>query len=314
MAPDMLIYTDSVAFAERLVPTGAGPWTPAAEAGDAGLRSLLTQVFADRTVHVAAATAHGAWPLLLATETGVGSQFDRLVQLSRTGIDLPDGTLCVVGAGRGLHGQRGRAWTALAGNLHLSIWLAPPPDAVRSPIDLLVMAAVSVVQAIDDVPGLAGRAGIKWVNDILLDGAKVCGILTHVAHRPGGLVGIVGVGLNVEVVPDLPPTPFVPAVTALLVAAAAPERCRLGPVLHVLLAALDRNYSALRSGGSDALITRYRDRSVVVGRQVALCGEGGGTSPEIIAEGRVTGLGDRVELFLEGHSRPFTTGRLLLRP
>ncbi|MDH3497171.1 MAG: biotin--[acetyl-CoA-carboxylase] ligase [Gemmatimonadota bacterium] len=309
----MIVCTDNVEFGERIAPRSMGPWTtppPVLPGGDA----FATRLFGARPWYVASTSAETRWPCLFAAESADRSQFDTLVSLSREGADLPDGIACLAGAGRGLHGQRGRPWAALSGNLHLSLWLTPPAHAVRSPIAILALGAVSVVEAIDGLPGLTGRAGIKWVNDILLDGAKVCGILTHVETRATGIRAILGIGLNVEVVPDVPPTPFVPAVTALRAAATDPEACRLGRVLHRLLAALGRNDELLRADGPDRLFARYRERSLVLGRDVALYGESGDSPPCVLAEGRVAGLGPQLELLLDGQPRPFTTGRLILRP
>jgi BirA family biotin operon repressor/biotin-[acetyl-CoA-carboxylase] ligase len=308
----MRVFTDSMPFVDRLALPTTGPWSPGP--ADPDIAPLIRELYGARDVRNTGVESALRWPSLCASASADRSQFDLLVALSRASVVLPDGTLCLAGAGGGLHGQRGRPWAALEGNLHLSMWLTPPPGAADTPIDLLAMAAVSVVEAIDAVPGLEGRAGIKWVNDILIDGAKVCGILTHVAHRPEGMLGIVGIGLNVEAVPDVTPTPFVPAVTALRAATSDPERCRLGLVLRTLLATLDRNYAGLRREGARHLFDRYRMRSLVLGREVALCAEHRPSEPEIVAEGRVAGLGDGLELLLEGHERPFTTGRLILRP
>lgn len=310
--PSMIVYTDSVAFGEQVAPRAVGPWTLRPTV-PAGVEQLVDRLFGGRPRLVAAAGDVGRWPVLLALEEADRSQFDMLVALGREGVELPDGVVCLAGAGRGLHGQRGRAWAALAGNLHLSLWLAPPLDGIRSPIALLAMAAVSVVEAIDGLPGLAGRAGIKWVNDIMIGDAKVCGILTHVETRSTGIRGVLGIGLNVERAPEVAPTAFVRAATSLRAVASDPDACRLGPVLHDLLSALDRNYESLLRDGTAALFDRYRERSLVIGRDVAICEESADPSPRVIAEGRVAGIGPQLELLLEGHARPFTTGRLMLR-
>ncbi len=308
----MIVCTDNRAFGERIAPPPVGPWTAPRSALPGG-DMFAERLFGSRPRYVASTSAETRWPCLFAAESADRSQFDTLVALSREGADLPDGIVCLAGAGRGLHGQRGRPWAALPGNLHLSLWLTPPADAVRSPIAILALGAMAVVEAIDGLPGLAGRAGIKWVNDILLDGAKVCGILTHVETRAAAIRAILGIGLNVEVVPDVPPTPFVPAVTALRAGASDPEACRLGPVLHRLLGTLARNYETLRAAGPEDLFARYRERSLVLGRDVALCQESGDAPPRVVAEGRVAGLGPHLELLLDGYPRPFTTGRVILR-
>jgi BirA family transcriptional regulator, biotin operon repressor / biotin---[acetyl-CoA-carboxylase] ligase len=308
----MQVWTDSVAFADRIGGGGVA-WTPAVPPLPSDVAPLVARLYDHRPIWTAEWAPRTAWAHLFVVEHPDRSQFDQLVALSRESATIPDGTLCLAGSGRGLHGQRGRSWAALAGNVHLSLWLTPPPTTMDAPLALLAMTAVAVVEAIDAVPGLAGRAGIKWVNDILIDGAKVCGILTHVARRPHGGVGIVGIGLNAEAVPDVPPTAFVPAVTALSHVAAQPDAARLAPVLQTLLGALERGYTALCRDGPADLADRYRARSLVLGRDVALCADDGSAAPPVIAEGRAVALGDELELYLAGHARPFTTGRLLLR-
>jgi BirA family biotin operon repressor/biotin-[acetyl-CoA-carboxylase] ligase len=307
------LLTDRTSFAEQAIALPSPAWSRGPGGHAAGVRALVDRLLPGLPVYETHVPTSQAWPHLVAVETADRSQFDVLVQLARDGVDLPDGTLCFAGAGRGLHGQRGRHWAALPGNIHLSLWLAPPGQ-VTTPIEFLAMTVVSVVEAIDELPGLADRVGIKWVNDVLIDGAKVCGILTHVERRPGGSLGIVGIGLNVEAVPDVPTSPFVPAVTALGAVSSEPDACRLEPVLRGLLAALDRNYRALCREGAADLFARYRRRSVVIGRHAAVCADSADPEPRVVAEGRVRELGPQLELMLEGHPRPFTTGRLVLRP
>jgi hypothetical protein len=50
----------------------------------------------------------------------------------------------------------------------------------------------------------------------------------------------------------------------------------------------------------------------VIGRQVTLCADEPASELEVIAEGRATGIGDGLELMIEGYERPFTKGRLII--
>src|SRR5206468_7692987 len=82
-------------------------------------------------------------------------------------------------AGRGQHG---RAWQAPAGSsVLLSVLLCPPP-ALRRPALLTAWAAVSVCETILQLTGL--QAKIKWPNDVLIRGRKVCGILIESKAQP----------------------------------------------------------------------------------------------------------------------------------
>src|SRR5690349_18047254 len=98
-------------------------------------------------------------------------------------------------AGRG---QYGRTWQAPPGSSVLMSVLLFPPSQLRRPALLTSWAAVSVVEAIRQLTGL--QATIKWPNDVLLHGKKVCGILIEQRHsgqpeQPP--VTVVGLGLNV---------------------------------------------------------------------------------------------------------------------
>ncbi len=309
----MRVYTDSPDYATRLLPTLTG-WCPAATDDEPAIGVLASRCFPTGLVHTAEVRRTGPWSALLIVESPPASQFDLLVTLGREGITLPDGTLCVAGGGSGLHGLRGRPWVAEAGNIHLSLWLAPPEDVIPSATRFLAMAAVSVVETVDSLPNLRNRAGIRWVNDVFVDGGKVCGILTHVPTASGAGVqaAVVGIGLNVEVAPRIEPTPFVPRAHALRRLSQDPT-VQLGAVFPTLLNTLADNYGRLCDGRYGEILDAYRRRSLVLGRRVALYHEGG-PPHTLLAEGRVERLGDELELYLEGVPQPFTIGRAVVQP
>ena len=81
--------------------------------------------------------------------------------------------------------------------IYISIVLRPKFTATET-LFITTCAAVAVCEAIEEVAGKS--AGIKWVNDILLNGKKVCGILTEASFdvESGGLrYAVVGIGVNV---------------------------------------------------------------------------------------------------------------------
>jgi BirA family transcriptional regulator, biotin operon repressor / biotin---[acetyl-CoA-carboxylase] ligase len=91
-------------------------------------------------------------------------------------------------AGRGQHGRR---WQCRPGDgVLLSVLLFPPPP-IRRPAVLTAWAAVAVCETVRRLTGLQAR--IKWPNDVLLRGRKVCGILIE-----QGRGSVVGIGLNVR--------------------------------------------------------------------------------------------------------------------
>ena len=85
------------------------------------------------------------------------------------------GTVVVADKQNAGRGRRGRAWESPAGkDIYFTILLRPefPPDKVSG---LTLVMALSVAEA---VKGCCGQeAGIKWPNDVVLNGKKICGIL-----------------------------------------------------------------------------------------------------------------------------------------
>jgi len=115
--------------------------------------------------------------------------------LAREG--APEGTVVLADRQTAGMGRLQRAWQSPPGcNLYISVILRPavaPPDASR----ITLLAGVAVAEAISAV--CPGRVGIKWPNDLLIGGRKVCGILTETRMATGGIDSvIVGVGLNVN--------------------------------------------------------------------------------------------------------------------
>ncbi len=116
-----------------------------------------------------------------------------------------EGTLVITEHQKKGKGRLGRAWVGPPGKgLWFSIILRPGISPIAAP-RLTIVAALAVALAIERVTGL--RAGIKWPNDLLLRGKKVCGILTDMKAEQDLLEYIVvGIGINVNLSSeDFPP-------------------------------------------------------------------------------------------------------------
>ncbi|MGH6840666.1 MAG: biotin--[acetyl-CoA-carboxylase] ligase, partial [Methylocella sp.] len=93
-------------------------------------------------------------------------------------------------------GRNGRAWSSPRGNLHASLLLIDPGPP-RKAAELGFVAGVAAAHAVRDILCGDFRVAIKWPNDILYDGAKLCGILLESAIFPNGRFACVaGVGVN----------------------------------------------------------------------------------------------------------------------
>ena len=95
-------------------------------------------------------------------------------------------------------GRYSRSFFSPFGGLYMSIVLRPEVLQFENPTSVTAFAAVSVCEAIESISKKTPK--IKWVNDVFIDGKKVCGILTEAVtdFESGGLEWIVlGIGINV---------------------------------------------------------------------------------------------------------------------
>jgi biotin-[acetyl-CoA-carboxylase] ligase BirA-like protein len=308
-----IVYTDDRDYAEQIFP-GKDPWLSYdRRTADTNLYELKKRLFPTESVYTRALDIHGRWTHALIVKCAPSSHFDHLVELSQRDITLPDGTLCLAGSGRKFHGQRQRPWTALEGNIHLSLYLAPHRVIKRFHSGFPILAAVSLIDALDAFTPLKNRAKIKWVNDILIDRAKIAGFLVHTHSMEGSVLSaILGMGLNVEKAPRIKTDPFVPNVSSLRNFVQDDSALSLEKVLLELLRSLDKNYQLLLHGHYETLLNSYRERSLVIGHRVRVMSDSPSKKPHEIASGTVIAINENLELLIQGHPEPVKSGRLIL--
>lgn len=250
----------------------------------------------------------------LAAEASV-SQYDTLRKVVGDGPDLPGHVVCLALSGRGFHGQLGRTWEAMPGNLHLSLAVRCDLAASTCGLALTMLPAVAVVDALAELapPGsLPGGLGIKWVNDILIDGRKMGGVLTSASSQDGRIGSFVlGIGLNVGLAPAVSPTPFTPGVTCLKDHFSLPGN-GLRAVLEMVLGAVAHRFQELCDQGPGPLLASYRSASLILGREVEIRPDDHGSGP--VRRGRVMAIGPDLALTMTDSPEPVTSGRLVLLP
>jgi BirA family biotin operon repressor/biotin-[acetyl-CoA-carboxylase] ligase len=102
-------------------------------------------------------------------------------------------------AGRG---RRGNSWTSPSGNLYASLLATDVAPASRLP-ELCFVSALAVRDAVCTIaPALDARLKLKWPNDLLLDDAKLAGILIEAESVSGRSATVVGIGVNCAHHPD----------------------------------------------------------------------------------------------------------------
>jgi len=107
-----------------------------------------------------------------------------------------EGTIVVADIQTKGRGRKDRSWFSPEGGLWFSVILYP--NIPTQYAMLITMAtSISIVQAIKELTGLS--AVIKWPNDLLLEGKKICGILTELDAELDRInYSVVGVGINVN--------------------------------------------------------------------------------------------------------------------
>lgn len=122
-------------------------------------------------------------------------------------------------------GRRGREWESRAGvNVYMTMLFRPELPPSRMP-GITLLAALAITRGIYEVCGV--RAEIKWPNDVVLNGKKICGILTEMSSEESFIhYLVVGIGINVN--EQEFPEELKSKATSLLLEAGRPvERCKL---------------------------------------------------------------------------------------
>jgi BirA family biotin operon repressor/biotin-[acetyl-CoA-carboxylase] ligase len=140
---------------------------------------------------------------LVEVHGALGSTQERARELAQTG--TPHGTLVIAEVQTGGRGRLGRSWGSPKGGLWMSLVLRPSFDATLAP-RITQTAAVGVAKALWEI-GVEAR--IKWPNDLLAGGKKICGILAESSAENATLpaegrrldYAILGVGMNANLDP-----------------------------------------------------------------------------------------------------------------
>lgn len=201
--------------------------------------------------------------------------------------DLPAGTVLLTDHQTSGRGRFARPWQSPKGaTVALSVLLRPETPAEHWSW-LPHLAGIAVAEGIGRVTGI--DVALKWPNDALVDGQKICGILLEGAPVPAGESPalVLGIGLNIAFTADDLP---VPTATSLAL------QGYLGPRTEVVAAVLEsfrRRYWQWRDGDLAGIRARYTELCATVGARVRL----------ELPEGAVTGTAEGVD----------DSGRLLLR-
>jgi BirA family biotin operon repressor/biotin-[acetyl-CoA-carboxylase] ligase len=203
-------------------------------------------------------------PLVIAALTA--STNDDAKRAARAG--AAEGAAFVADAQSGGRGRLGRSWFSPPGqNLYASFILRPDFDHRHIPLVTLT-AGLAVVDAV--APRVADRrVGLKWPNDVFIDGRKVAGILSEAQVVEGAAAWVViGIGINVRT--SAFPSELATSATSLAIAGAS--SVHRGDLFVDLAGALFRRIAMLREGKVRELVTAFAARDELAGRAMTVDG------------------------------------------
>jgi len=210
----------------------------------------------------------------------VPSTIDAASSLAQEG--AREGTVVVAESQSGGRGRLGRKWSSPSG---VGIWTSiilrpsiPPRDAPK----LTLMTAVAVATVLREQYSLDAR--IKWPNDVIIGGRKICGALTElVAEQDAVRYLITSFGLNVNQTRSKFPAEVRDIATSMRIEAG--RKLDRPEVFRRVLRSLDEQYAEFKKSGGGNILARWRELSCTLGRHVKVQ----------LRDGRVEGVARDVE-------------------
>lgn len=218
----------------------------------------------------------------------------------------PHGTVIVAAHQTAGRGRMGRSfYSPDKTGVYFSVLLRP----TLSPEDAQVITTTAAVACAEVLEEISGKeALIKWVNDIYIEGKKVCGILTEAAFTPDGSrldFAVLGIGVNITVPKDGFPQDIKNKAGALCAEAHEDVRGKL--VANIL----NRFFALYNALPSRDFVRSYQQRSMLTGKDVNVLRN----DTEIPA--KVLSIDDSLRLivqYTDGTTEAISSGDVSIRP
>ena len=203
---------------------------------------------------------------------------------------IPEGTVILADIQTKGKGRKGRYWHSPEGGLWFSVILYPniPPDEVMK---ITMTASISIAQILEQTVKIDPR--IKWPNDILINGKKICGILTEVDAKENKInYCIVGIGLNTnnklnEELKDI----------AISIKELTDQKISNKDLLQKILKNFNINYTKLQDSNFKDIQKIWNNYAQIVGKKIQVIDD----DKELT--GIVTGVNDNGALILDTNNR-----------
>ena len=202
----------------------------------------------------------------------------------------PSGTLVVADKQIAGKGRRGRNWESPSGcGIFMTLMLKPDINPNNASM-LTLVSALAVAKALADITGKDAK--IKWPNDIVIDGRKVCGILTEMSAQFDYINNIViGIGINVN---NSSFPEEISATASSLRLLSGGKKYRRAEIIEKIMEYFEKYYSIfLETEDLSALVNEYDAMLVNMKRQVKVL------DPKEPFEGTAMGITKTGELIVD---------------
>lgn len=236
-------------------------------------------------------------------EEVMSSTNNKAKELAREGAS--EGLLVIADKQLNGKGRLGRAWESPSGT---GIWMSlvlRPNILPQYASELTLVAGLTICEVISEITGLDAK--IKWPNDIVVNGKKVCGILTEMSAEMEGINYIIlGIGVNVNMTSFPETLPY-----ASSLAIEGNKEYHRKSIIKRFLEKFEEDYKFYKSNPSlEAFLKRYEAYCITLHRKVKLIiGE-----EEILAEAEnITSRGALVVRREDGTTEEVLSGEVSVR-
>jgi BirA family biotin operon repressor/biotin-[acetyl-CoA-carboxylase] ligase len=187
---------------------------------------------------------------------------DEVKRLAAKG--FPHGTAVRANRQTAGKGRTGKSWSSVDGGLFFSVLLRPPAGKAVNPGMITLSAGAA---AAETVRSYGAEAGLKWPNDVLVNGKKLCGILAETSAEDGvsGPV-VLGIGVNVNI--KAFPAGIAAIATSLYLETGETFDC--SHIMESILEAFAPLYDKALEGDSALITARYKRLCLNIGKTAVL--------------------------------------------
>ena len=216
----------------------------------------------------------------------------------------PHGTVVIAASQTGGRGRLGRSFHSPVGGVYMSVLLRfdlPPQQLMH----LTCATAVAMCDAVEEAACI--RPGIKWTNDLVVNGKKLGGILTELSLSGDRVeYAVIGIGINCcQTATDFPSDLQNIATSLHLCAEKAPDWAALAAAMLSALVHMDHSLADV-----DAILEKYRKNCITLGKEISLL------RGDEVRHGKAVDVdkdGALVVEFSDGHTESVNSGEVSIR-